>query len=258
MMKLSEVDLKPEERLDDLIYDDLQIIQNEDHFSFAIDAVLLSDFINVSSGDKVIDLGTGTGVIPLLVAVKKAPQQIIGVELQSELVEMAQRSVRYNNLEHIIQIKEANIRELPEKFAAGSFELVVSNPPYLPLGQGQISSNSKLAMARHEIMVELEDIVKVSAYLVKYGGEVSYVYRSERLDELLRTMNEYNLQPKRLRLVHPEEDKDCNLILVTGIKGANPGLEIEPPLVIYRASGKYTEEVLEIYYGSNYEDKVVD
>lgn len=251
MMMLPEINLKEAESLDDLIHNDLKIIQNEDYFSFAIDAVLLANFTKVKRRDRIIDLGTGTGAIPLLLAAKSSLQQIIGVELQPELVDMAQRSVRYNNLEEVIRIKRADIKELKNEFGAESFDVVVSNPPYLPLGQGKVSPNQNVAVARHEIEVELADVVKISSYLVKYGGEVSYVYRPDRLDELLELMNKYRLQPKKLRLVYPKQNEDCSLVLVTGVKGGNPGLKIEPPLIVYQDDGEYTGEVLEIYYGSD-------
>lgn len=248
-MKLSRIELQENERLDDLIHNNLKIIQSSDHFAFSIDAVLLADFVEVKPKDRVIDLGTGTGVIPLLLATKNDPDQVVGVEIQPELVEMAKRSVEYNELENIIRIQKADIKQLKESFSAESFDLVVSNPPYLPLGQGRVNPDKSIALARHEIKVKLEDIIKISSYLVRYGGRVFYVYRAKRLDELLEVMNYYNLQPKCMRLIQPQVDESCNLVLVTGIKGANPGLEVDKPLVIYRSNGEYTEEVLEIYYG---------
>lgn len=249
---MPKVKLEANERLDDLLHNNLQIIQSSDYFAFAIDAVLLTDFVEVKSNDRVIDLGTGTGVIPLLLATKNNLEQIVGVEIQSELVEMAKRSVWYNGLEDIIQIEEADIRQLKESFIAESFDVVVSNPPYLPLGQGKVNPNKSIAIAKHEMKVKLGDIIKISSYLVRYKGKVSYIYRVERLDELLDVMNCYNLQPKYMRLIQPQASKACNLVLVTGIKGANPGLKVDKPLVIYRDDGNYTEEVLEIYYGQDY------
>ncbi|SJZ75811.1 tRNA1(Val) (adenine(37)-N6)-methyltransferase [Selenihalanaerobacter shriftii] len=255
---MSKVKLKEDERLDDLIHNGLKIIQSKSHFSFAIDAVLLADFAEPKSKDKVIDLGTGTGVIPLLLMAKYEPRKIIGIELQAELVSMARRSIQYNGLKNSIQVKEVDIKKLKDEFVAESFDLVVSNPPYLPIGQGKVNSNRSIALARHEIEVELNDIVKASAYLVKYRGRVTYIHRAERLDKLLRMMNEYNLQPKELRLIYPYKDRNSNLVLVTGVKGAKPGLKIKKPLVIYKDNGNYTSEVMEIYYGSNYSNKVVD
>lgn len=258
LMKLPKVKLKPKERLDDLIHDDLKVIQSKEHFSFAIDAVLLAYFIDVRAGDKVIDLGTGTGVIPLLITTRNNPAQIVGVEIQTELVDMAQRSIKYNHLEDIIKIEELDIRNLKEEFIAESFDVVVSNPPYLPVGQGKVSPKESIAIARHEVKVELEGIIDISSYLVKFGGEVAYVHRAERLDEILTLMSQHNLQPKNLRLIYPKQDKRCNLILVKGVKGAKPGLVIDKPLIIYQDNGEYTQEVLDIYYGTDNEDKVVD
>ncbi|ADL11599.1 tRNA1(Val) (adenine(37)-N6)-methyltransferase [Acetohalobium arabaticum] len=252
---MSRIELKKDERLDDLIHSNLQIIQSSNHFAFAIDAVLLADFVEIKPKDRVIDLGTGTGVIPLLLTGKNDPDQIVGIEIQVKLAEMAQRSVLYNKLEDVIEIKKADIRQLKEVFAAESFDVVVSNPPYLPLGQGKVNPDSSIALARHELKVKLEDVVEISSYLVRYKGRVSYIYRVERLDELLEVMNYYNLQPKYMRLIQPEGDKACNLVLVTGIKGANSGLEVDKPLIIYRDNGEYTEEVLKIYYGEDYNYK---
>ncbi|MGM0471057.1 MAG: tRNA1(Val) (adenine(37)-N6)-methyltransferase [Bacillota bacterium] len=247
-MKLSKVKLKAGEHLDDLIHNDLQIIQDDSSFSFAIDAVLLANFTKVKAGERVVDLGTGSGVIPLLLAAKNEVSKLVGVELQSKLAAMARRSVEYNQLADLIEIKEMDIKSLTAKLPAESFDVVVSNPPYLPLGQGKISQEDSVAIAKHELKVTLEEIIEVSAYLVKYGGRVSYVYRSQRLVELLSLMRKYNLEPKQLRIVQPKADEDSNLVLVTGVKGANSGLEVSQPLVIYQSNGEYTKEVLNIYY----------
>jgi tRNA1(Val) A37 N6-methylase TrmN6 len=251
-MKLSKIKLHNKERLDDLIHDNLKIIQHKNHFSFGIDAVLLADFVDVKPGDKIIDLGTGTGVIPLLLTAKSDPGQVLGIELQAELVDMAKRSVLYNNLEEFIQIKRADITELKNQLRAESFEVVASNPPYMPLGQGKVNPERQLAIARHEIKITLKEVVGASAYLLKYGGKASYVYRPERLDELLLLMRENNLQPKKLRFIYPKKDEECNLVLVTGVKGANYGLVIEEPLIVYQDDGEYTLEIMEIYYGSDF------
>ncbi|MCK8824497.1 tRNA1(Val) (adenine(37)-N6)-methyltransferase [Fuchsiella alkaliacetigena] len=251
-MNWKEIKLREKERLDDLIHAELKIIQSQDYFAFSIDAVLLADFVTAKAGAKVIDLGTGCGVIPLLLAAQGAAKDIVGVEIQSELADMASRSVSYNNLEELIEIKNLDIKDLKSEYEAESFEVVVSNPPYLPLGQGKVSSKRSIAVAKHEVELELEQLVEVSAYLLKYGGEVCYIYRSARLTELLEQLVAYNLEPKSLRLVYPNLEAEANLVLVKAVKGANKGLEVAKPLLIYEADGSYTEELLQIYYGENY------
>jgi len=242
--------LKEYERIDDLITQDLKIIQSEQAFRFGTDAVLLANFATIRKGDKVIDLGTGGGVIPLLVAAKTQAREIWGLELQEQLAEMAKRSVALNNLEERVKIIQGDLRKVNEGFTAASFQVVISNPPYYPLDRGrQVNPNTTVAIAKHELEATLEDVVKGAAFLVNTNGRAAFVHRPYRLTDILTTMRQYALEPKRLRLVHPHLGSSPSLVLVEGIKRGKPGLEILPPLYIYDEKGEYTSELQEIYYG---------
>lgn len=231
-----------------LIKDELEIIQDNRFFKFGTDSVLLADFVNLRTGDRVLDLGTGSGVIPLLLAYKNEDVKVTGIEIQKELADLAQRNVRHNNLEEKIEIINHDLCDLKEITAAGSYEVVVSNPPYLPLNEGQITDNKYLAAARHEVHAEIEDVIKAAAYVLKYGGAFYIVYRAERLTEVIEKLSKYNFQAKELRLVQSRIDKEADIFLLKAKKGASPGLRIKPVLVIYKGqSNQYTAEVKEIY-----------
>lgn len=241
-----DIELLPMERIDDLHRNGLKIIQNRQVFSFTMDSVLLSAFVGVTKGDRVIDLGTGTGVLPLLIAGRKEVKEIIGLEIQDTLVDMATRSVRLNNLNNIKIIK-GDIKMASNLLGSEGFDVIVSNPPYMKGQRGEINNLSTKAIARHEILCDLEDVVSNAARLVKYGGKVAFVHRTERLSDIFYNMRKYNVEPKRMRLIQPKLDKESNIVLVEGIKGGKPGLISLPTLVIYDQDGKYTKEVEELY-----------
>ncbi|MFW6001525.1 MAG: tRNA1(Val) (adenine(37)-N6)-methyltransferase [Halanaerobium sp.] len=231
-----------------LIKDELEIIQDDRFFKFGTDSVLLADFVKLSSGDRVIDLGTGSGVIPLLLAYKNEGVTVKGIEIQKELAELAKRNVEHNNLEGKIEIINHDLCDLRDVTAAGSCDVLVSNPPYLPLNKGQMTDNKYLAAARHEIHAEIEDVIKAAAYVLKYGGAFYIVYRAERLTEVIEKLSKYNFQAKELRLVQSRLNKEADIFLLKAKKGANPGLRIKAVLVIYKGqSNEYTDEVKEIY-----------
>ncbi len=231
-----------------LIKDELEIIQDSRFFKFGTDSVLLANFAELRSGDRVVDLGTGSGVIPLLLAYKNKGVKVTGIEIQKALADLAERNVKYNNLEEKIEIINHDLCSLEDITTAGSFDVVVSNPPYLPLNEGQITENKFLAAARHEIHAEIEDVIKAAAYILKYGGIFYIVYRAERLTEVIEKLSEYNFQAKELRLVQSRLDKEADIFLLKAKKGANPGLRIKPVLLIYKGqSNQYTAEVKEIY-----------
>lgn len=238
--------LRPGERLDDLLIDNLKIIQPEDGFRFAIDAVLLAHFATVRQGTKAVDLGAGTGVIGLLLAARGAGR-VMGIEINHQMAEMAQRSVELNGLADCVQMLEGDLRSMNGLLNPGEWELVVSNPPYRPVGQGCINPSDALAIARHEITATLQDVVNAARYLVKYRGRFAMVHLPERLVEILGTMSKAGIEPKRLRLVYPSMERKPALLLVEGVKGANPGLDVLPPLFIYGADGGYSREVLGYY-----------
>lgn len=239
--------LKPEERLDDLQIKDYQIIQNPGKFCFGIDAVLLSSFAKVKKGETVLDLGTGTGILPILLEAKSEGKYFKGLEIQEESADMARRSVEYNHLQEKIEIVTGDIKEAATIFGTVSFDVITTNPPYMIGQHGLPNPESAKAIARHEVLCCLTDILRESAKILKPKGRFYMVHRPFRLAEILAEMQKYGLEPKRMRLVHPYVDKEPNMVLVEGMKGANPRMTVEPPLIVYEKDGSYTEELLKMY-----------
>ena len=240
--------LKEGERLDDLQRNDLRIIQNRNVFCFGMDAVLLSAFSQVREQEKVIDLGTGNGVIPLLLSARTKAGHITGLEIQQQSADMAQRSVLLNHLEDRIEIIRGDIREAEGIFPAASFDVVTSNPPYMTSQHGLLNPKSAKAIARHEICCSLEDVCRAAAFLLLSGGRFYMVHRPFRLAEIIRALSRYHLEPKRMRLVYPFADKEPNMVLIESVRGGRPRITVEKPLIIYEEPGKYTEEVRKLYY----------
>ncbi|AGB40085.1 putative O-methyltransferase [Halobacteroides halobius DSM 5150] len=245
---MANQDLKPGERLDKLLIDDLELIQDPKHFCFSLDAVLLANFVNPKKKDRVLDLGTGTGVIPHLTQAKYDLQEVWGIDIQQEVIDMAQRSAKYNKLEDKLNFTEIDLKEALEFFGSESFDYIISNPPYMKVGSGKVSPKKEVAIARYELECKLEDIVKVSNQLVKYGGKVAYIHRAKRLAELLALMKDYNLTPKRMRLIHSSKDSKAKLVLVEAVKGGGSGLEIKDPVIVYNKKGNYTTEIENMYH----------
>jgi tRNA1(Val) A37 N6-methylase TrmN6 len=244
-------ELRAGERLDDLQVNNLRIIQSKEVFSFSLDAVLLARYVTLRNKDRVIDLGTGNGVIPLLLTARsKLPRaEIVGLEIQERLVDMARRSVEGNGLSDTINIVHGDIRTAVETFGRESFDLVVCNPPYRPAGVGDQSLNEHVKIAKHEITCTLEQAVEAAAGLVRYEGKVAFVHRPDRLPDIFTAMRSHKLEPKRMMLVHPRPDKRPNIVLVEAIKGGKPELRIDPPLIVHHEDGSYTDAVLETYAG---------
>ena len=236
-----------DERLDDLQIKGYKIIQHPDKFCFGMDAVLLSAFATVNEGEKALDLGTGTGILPILLEAKNAGEHYTGLEIQAESVEMARRSVLYNDLQERIDIIEGDIKEASKIFGKASMEVVTSNPPYMTNHHGLKNPNDAKAIARHELLCSLEDVVRESAAVLKPRGRAYFVHRPSRLVEIFEAMRKYRLEPKRMRLVYPYVDKEPNMVLVEGVRGGGAQLTVEPPLIVYDAPGEYSEEILEIY-----------
>lgn len=235
------------ERLDDLQYKGLRLLQKKDGFCFGVDAVLLSHFAQVAKNNTVIDLGTGTGIIAILLAAKREPSKVTGLEIQPEMAEMAARSVQLNGLEDRVEIVQGNIKEAAKRFGASSFDAVVSNPPYIGRGGGLLNPADTKAIARHEILCTLEDVVSAAAELLRTGGKFSMVHRPQRLADIICQMRNNAIEPKYLRLVHPSPGKKPNLLLISGTRNGNPELKIQEPLYIYDSDGNYSKEINEIY-----------
>lgn len=239
--------LKPNERIDDLQRSHLEIIQNPGRFSFGMDAVLLSGFAGAAEGDRVLDLGTGTGILPLLMSAKTGAAHFTGLELQPESADMARRSVALNGLENKIDIVTGDIREADALFAAASFDVVTSNPPYMTSQHGLRNPNDAMAIARHEVCCRLEDVAAAAQKLVRPGGHFYLVHRPFRLAELMVTLCACRLEPKRMRLVYPFADREPNMVLLDCVRGGRPRITVEKPLIVYETPGQYTREILDLY-----------
>lgn len=235
------------ERLDDLQTGGYYLIQNPDWFCFGIDAVFLSSFAKVKEGERALDLGTGNGVIPILLAAKNEGRAYVGLEIQEGCADMARRSVRYNHLEDKITITTGDIKEAADIYGAASFEVITVNPPYMIGQHGKRNGNEAKYIARHEALCTLEDILEQSAKLLPEKGRFYMVHRPFRLPEILNGMCRYRIEPKCMRLVHARIDKEPSMVLVEGIKGGRPRMQIGPPLIVYGSDGRYTEEALGMY-----------
>lgn len=243
-----KIELKENERIDDLEYKGLKIIQNKEGFCFGIDSVLLTDFAKeIKANSKVIDLGSGTGIIPILLSAKTKNTNFIGVEIQDEVAQMAGRSIELNHLENRIKIENQNILNLKNKYEKGSFDAVTTNPPYKKLNTGIVNENNQKLISRHEITASLEDFIKTASYLLKDYGEFYMVHRPDRLVDILYLMRKYNIEPKKIKFVYPNKEKNTNLILIKGIKCGKPFLKFEDNLYVYDKNGNYTEDILKIY-----------
>jgi len=237
--------LKDGETLDDL-RPGLKILQGKTGYRFSLDPVLLCGFARIRPQDRVLDLGTGAGVIPLLLASRHASVQIVGVELQEDLADRARRSASLNRLEKRIEVVCGDMRDPGLLSGFKPFTVVLSNPPYRPAGTGRLAPGSERAAARHELSGSLEDFVGTAAQHLDDGGRFFMVHLAERLTDVLCAMRLNRLEPKRLRLVLSRAEEAARLILVEGRKGAKPGLAVESPLVIYHGEG-YSSEVLAMY-----------
>lgn len=243
------MELKEKERIDDLEYKGLKIIQKEDGFCFGIDAVLLSDFAKeIRSNSEVLDLGTGTGILSILLSAKTNLKKIYGIEIQKEVADMAKRSVELNQLEEKIEIINKSIKELNETFEKNSFDAIVTNPPYKKINTGKANEKENKYIARHEVTANLEDFIKISFDLLKDKGSFYMVHRPERLAEMIYLLKKYKLEPKKIRFVHSNTEQAPKLVLIKAVKNAKEFLTVENPLFIYDKQGIYTKEILKIYH----------
>lgn len=247
-----EAFLKENERIDDLQYRGMKIIQDETGFKFGIDAVLLANFARVKPNSRVADLGTGTGIIPILLAAKTEAKIIYGLEIQHKIAEMAARSVLLNSLSERVRIIEGDIRESDLYFKPSSIDTVVTNPPYMNRGGGLVNPSDEKAIARHELACTLEDVVRAAARMLVTGGTYFMVHRPERLADIITTMRNYKIEPKRMRFVYPDISKKPCLILVEGLKNGNPYINVDKPLYVYNTDGSYSDEINRIYCRGEY------
>jgi len=243
-----EIELKENEEINDLEYKGLKIIQNKKEFCFGIDSVLLANFAkDIKSGSKVLDLGTGTGIIGVLLCAKSELGEIVGIEVQAHVCELAARNIALNKLENKFKIINENIKNLDNIIEGGTIDVIVTNPPYKKENTGLKNENEAKLISRHEIKCTLIDLLKASARALRDKGEIYMINRPERLVDVLVGMRENKLEPKLIRFVHSREDKAPKLVLIKAIKNAKEFLKIERPLIIYKKEGTYTEEILDIY-----------
>lgn len=246
-MDISNGLLKPDERIDELQRNNYKIIQNTKKFCFGMDAVLLSGFAKVLQDEIVLDLGTGTGIIPILLEAKTSGKHFTGLEIQSESADMARRSVILNKLEDKIDITDGDIKEASLLFGLASFDVVTCNPPYMNHSHGIVNPDSSKAIARHEIRCTLEDVIRETAGVLKPNGRMYMVHRPFRLVDIINTCSQYKLEAKRMRLVYPYIDKEPNMVLIECVKGGGRNLIVEAPLIVYKEPGVYTDEIIDIY-----------
>ena len=241
------IDLKEDERLDDLQRNGYQIIQKKGGFCFGMDAVLLSGFAQVKPGEQALDLGTGTGIIPILLSAKTEGKHFTGLEIQEEMASMAGRSVVLNHLEGKIDIVRGDIKEASQLFGLASFDVITSNPPYMNDAHGLKNPDLPKAIARHEVLCTLEDVVREAARLLKLGGRFYMVHRPYRLVEIITALTAHKLEPKRMKLVHPFADREANMVLIEAVRGGRSMIKVEAPVIVYREPGVYTDEIYQVY-----------
>lgn len=246
-----EITLKENEKIEDLQCNNLKIIQNKKWFCFGMDAVLLTNYCDVRKNSHIVDLGTGTGIIPILLSGKKEYTKAYGIEIQDEVAEMAKRSVLLNNLQEKIEILNLDLNKVTEFLEPYSFDAVISNPPYKLNNSGIVNPSDKKAISRHEITCTLEDVISTAAKLLKQYGKFYMVHRPDRLADIMCLLRKYKLEPKQIRFVHSKSGKKPNMILIRASKYGNPELKFDPPLYIYNDDGTYTEDIYKIYGMNN-------
>lgn len=239
--------IKSGERIDDLQRNGYRIIQDPERFCFGMDAVLLAGFARGASGERMLDIGTGTGILPLLMEARTKIRHLAGIEIQEESADMARRSVKLNGLEEKIEIVTGDIREADRLFQAASFDVITCNPPYMIGQHGLQNAEAAKTIARHEVCCTFREIAEMTAKLLKPGGHFYLVHRPFRLAEILVTLSACKLEPKRMQLVYPFADKEPNMVLLEMIRGGKPRMSVEKPLIVYESPGVYAEEIRSIY-----------
>jgi tRNA1Val (adenine37-N6)-methyltransferase len=236
------------ETFDALLGGRIRVVQEKNGYRFSLDAILLAGFVRLRGGERVMDLGTGIGIIPLILGKKGgAAGEIVGVEIQEKLTELARTNVRNNGLEDLIHIYQGDIRRVAEVFPPSAFDVVVTNPPYYRVSSGKINPSSQKAIARHEVMCTIDDLLQAAAYLLKEGGRIFVIFPAYRSVTLFVRLRSAMLEPKTLRWVHSRENEDAKFILTEAHKGGGEGVEVLPPLVVYAHDGTYTSEMERLY-----------
>ncbi len=242
------VEIKDYERVDDLHRNGYMLIQDPKRFCFGVDAVLLSGFATAKKGDKVLDLGTGTGIIPILMSAKTKAEHFSALEIQPESAEMARRSVLLNDLQDKIDIVEGDIKKAAEIFKPSYFDVITTNPPYMNFEGGLKNNFDPKTIARHEVLCSLDDIAAAAQRLLKFGGHFFMVHRPHRLTDIMCTLREHKIEPKKIRFVQPYLNREPNMVLIEGVRSGKPMVKVMPTLVIYKDDGTYTDEIIDIYY----------
>lgn len=235
--------------INDLVYfKDIKIVQNKDYFNFSLDSVLLPNFVEITrKTKKILDMCTGNAPIPLILSTK-TDAKIYGVELQKEVYDLAKETIKINNLDNQIELINDNIKNLKKIFDTETFDIITCNPPYFKKKDDSIINENKVkSIARHEIEMELEDVMIISKALLKNEGSLVLVHRTDRLIEIIELMKKHNIEPKRMRLIYPKVNAESNLVLIDGRKNGKKGLKILPPLYIHNDDNSYTSEVLEMF-----------
>ncbi len=225
----------------------IKVMQHKNGYRFSIDAVILADYASKRPAKKVLDLGTGCGIIPLIILWNRPETTVVGVEIQKELAHIARENVKANCLEHKITILRMDMKSLKRDNGEGAFDLIVSNPPYWRPGSGRINPDMQKAVARHEIKASLKDVVAAAKRMSDISSRIAMIYPAERLSALLSQMDKAKIEPKYLRMIHSKKDTEAKLFIIEGVKGGRPGLKIDPPLVIYNKDGSYTSEIRKMF-----------
>ena len=243
----STISLKENERIDDLERNNLKIIQDTKRFCFGMDAVLLSGFVRLKASDRVLDMGTGTGIIPILLTAKTKAADFTALEIQPDSADMAERSVKLNGLEGKIKVVTGDIKDSAQLFKKASFDAITCNPPYMIDSHGIKNPDDALSIARHEVKISFDEIASNAAMLLKTGGKFFLVHRPFRLAEIIVTLSKYGLEPKRMKLVYPYVDSEPNMVLIEAVRGGKSRITVEKPLIVFKEPGKYTDEITDIY-----------
>ncbi len=244
-----KITLEENERIDDLELQNLKIIQNNNGFCYGIDSILLSDFAKeIKQGSKIVDLGTGTAILPILLSAKTKNTTIVGIEIQKQVAKMANKSIMLNNLQDRIQIICDNVKNVKNMLNAKTFDAVITNPPYKKKNTGMINETQTKIIARHEVEANLEEFIQAASYLLKDQGNMYMVHRPERLVDICSLLRQYKIEPKVLKFIQADITKAPNLLLIKGVKNAKPFLKMEKTLMIYQENGQYTNEILKIYH----------